>query len=145
MPRRRGPPRALENQHVDILLCDHQTFVSLSNGDALKVTLARLVPEVRGAKSATLVIVIHGVNSSDTRVSFPFSAGPDGLHWEDFTTLLDSGSSTGVAQGTSHPGSATDVTRFMNLQVSVKVERTSGGAAAQKSVTISAWLSLKPF
>lgn len=130
---------------MDIPLCDHQTFLSLSNGDSLKVILQRLVPEVRGAKSATLVVVVHGVNTSDTRLSFPFAAGPDGLHWEDFTTLLDTGGTTGVESGTSHPGSATDVTRFMNLQVAVQVEKTDAGASSQKSVTLSAWLSLKPF
>ena len=130
---------------MDIQLCDRVTFNSKSDGSDLQVTLERLVPEVRSAKSATLVLLVHGVNTTDTRVSFPFAAGPDGLHWEDFTTLLDTGGTTGVSEGVKHSGSATDVTRFMNLQVSVRVEKTDSGASDQKSVTLSAWLSIKPF
>ena len=130
---------------MDIQLCDHRTFNSKADGSALKVTLERLVPEVRSAKSATLVLLIHGANTTDARVSFPFAAGPDGVHWEDFSSLFDSGGTTGVSAGVSHPGSATDVTRFMNLQVAVEVEKTDSGASDQKSVTLSAWLSLKPF
>ena len=130
---------------MDIPLCSHRTFNSKSDGSDIDVTLERLVPEVRSAKSATLVVLIHGVSSSDTRVSFPFAAGPDGVHWEDFSTLFDSGGSTGVAAGVTHPGSATEVTRFMNLQISVRVEKTDAGASDQKTVTLSAWLVLKPF
>ena len=130
---------------MDIPLCSHRTFNSKSDGSAIMVTLERLVPEVRSAKSATLVLLIHAVNSTDTRVSMPYAAGPDGVHWEDFSTLIDSGGSTGVSTGVTHPGSATDITRFMNLRVAVQVEKTDAGASDQKSVTLSAWLSLKPF
>lgn len=130
---------------MDIALCSHRTFNSKSDGSAIEVVLERLVPEVRSAKSATLVLLVHGVNTNDTRLSFPFAAGPDGVHWEDFTTLLDTGGSTGVEAGVTHPGAATDVTRFMSLQVSVRVEKTDAGASDQKSVTLSAWLSIKPF
>ena len=128
-----------------IKLCDHVTFTSKSNGSALKVALERRVPEVRGAKSATIVIVFHGVNASDVRVSFPYEAGPDGLHWEAFSTLFDSGDTTGVSSGTKHPSDLVDVTRFIEVQVFVQVEKTGAGASTSKSVTLSAWLVIKPF
>ena len=127
-----------------IKLCDHVTFNSKSDGSSLKLALERRVPEVRGAKSATAVLVFHGVNASDVRVSLPYAAGPDGLHWEDFPSLFDSGDTTGVVAGTKH-GLSQDVTRLIELQAYVQIERTNGGAANQKSVTMSLWLVLKPF
>jgi hypothetical protein len=134
-----------------IRFLNRQTLNSESDGTARIFAGVPGIPDPVGAKNASVYFLIHSVlihsaSGADVRLSCGWNHGPDGENWEPGSgTLYDSGATTGVAPGVSSPTAMTDVSKVAWIQPLPKVEKTSGGSAATKSLVVSGWLVLKPF
>lgn len=116
-----------------------------SDGQGAQVDF--LLPPVvatSGAKSASVYVLVHQVDS-DTQILVSWAHTTKEPYWViESTALFDSGTSTGISTGMSAPSSVTDVTRADQVRCSVGIAKTSGGSG-QKTALVSVWLVTEPF